>query len=339
MGRFDERATTPSRGPLDLLRWRVLDPLLASTGLASGGAASQRRARDAELDRRRPRIRDDARHLRGDEGALAWLGHASFLVRMGGLTVLIDPVLGNLGPVRRLTPPGLGVDELPPIDLVLLTHNHRDHTDTWTLSRLPGSPRYVVPLGNGAVVRGPSRGRYDELDWWASIELGPLRVTLVPSRHWSMRAPWDRNDMLWGGFVVEGPEGRLYHSGDTAYFDGFAEIGRRVGPIDWALLPIGAYDPVWFMQPQHMGPEEAVQAFLDLDARTMVTMHWGTFRLTDEPIGEPPERARAAFRAAVEASLDDTERAPRPAPEARGERRLWVPDVGEARSLTRRSSR
>jgi N-acyl-phosphatidylethanolamine-hydrolysing phospholipase D len=305
VGRFDERATTPRRGPLDLLKWRVLDPL-----------RGERRARDPALDRRRPGHRDDARRLRGDAGALVWLGHASFLVRMGGLTVLVDPVLGDrIGPVRRLVRPGLTVDELPPIDVVLLTHNHRDHTDLWTLSRLPGGPRFVVPLGNGPVVRGLAKGRYDELDWWASLELGPLRVTLVPARHWSMRAPWDRNDMLWGGFVLEGPEGTLYHSGDTAYFDGFAEIGRRVGRVDWALLPIGAYDPVWFMQPQHMGPEEAVQAFLDLGARTMVAMHWGTFRLTDEPVGEPPERARAAFEASA------------------GDGSLWVLDAGEARAL------
>ena len=131
-----------------------------------------------------------------------------------------------------------------------------------------------------------------------------------------MRAPWNRNQALWGGFVVSGPEGAVYHAGDTALFDGFAEIGRRVGPVDWALLPIGAYEPRWFMQPQHLDPEEAGEAFLQLGARSLVAMHWGTFKLTDEPLAEPPERLRAWWRAR---GLD--------------EERLWILDIGETRRL------
>ena len=138
----------------------------------------------------------------------------------------------------------------------------------------------------------------------------------MPSRHWSMRFPWDRNDALWGGYVLRAPEGTAYHSGDTAFFDGFAEIGRRAGPIDWAMLPIGAYEPRWFMEPQHLCPEEAVEASVALGARHMVAMHWGTFRLTDEPLAEPPERARSAW---AERGLD--------------ERALWILDVGESRLL------
>jgi L-ascorbate metabolism protein UlaG (beta-lactamase superfamily) len=133
-----------------------------------------------------------------------------------------------------------------------------------------------------------------------------------------MRLPWDRDDALWGGFVVRSADGALYHSGDTGYFDGFKEIGERAGPIDWALLPIGAYEPRWFMEPQHASPEDAGQAFLDLGARQLVAMHWGTFRLTDEPRAEPPERIRAFFAARA---LD---------PE-----RLWVLDIGENRPLAR----
>ena len=131
-----------------------------------------------------------------------------------------------------------------------------------------------------------------------------------------MRAPWNRNDALWGGFVYRTRDGVAYHSGDTALFDGFAEIGRRLGPIDWAMLPIGAYEPRWFMEPQHMNPEDAGEAFLQLGARALCAMHWGTFKLTDEPLAEPPERARAAWRAT-----------------GRPDDHLWILDVGETRPL------
>ena len=158
------------------------------------------------------------------------------------------------------------------------------------------------------------------LDWWQSHTVGGVEVTLVPARHWSMRAPWNRNDGLWGGFVYRALDGSgvAYHSGDTALFDGFAEIGRRVGPIDWAMLPIGAYEPRWFMEPQHMNPEDAAEAFVRLGANTLVAMHWGTFKLTDEPLGEPPRRIRKLF--ADRGLADD---------------RLWIFDVGETRALTR----
>jgi L-ascorbate metabolism protein UlaG (beta-lactamase superfamily) len=156
--------------------------------------------------------------------------------------------------------------------------------------------------------------RVVELGWWDTHDVGSVRVTLVPAQHWSMRVPWDRNARLWGGFVIESDEGRAYHAGDTAWSARvFSEIRERTaGPIDWAMLPIGAYDPPWFMQPQHMGPEEAVRAFQLLGAKHLCAMHWGTFKLTDEPIGEPPERLRACWHAAA---LDPA--------------RLHVFDVGE----------
>ena len=175
-----------------------------------------------------------------------------------------------------------------------------------------------LSLGNARVLRDAGLTDVVELDWWQSHREGELDITLVPARHWSMRFPWDRNDMLWGGFVLRGPEGTAYHSGDTAFFDGFAEIARRFGTIDWAMLPIGAYDPRWFMQPQHMDPEEAGRAFQALGARRFVAMHWGTFKLTDEPTGEPPQRIRAFWEA---------QRLP---PE-----QLWLLDVGETRELSK----
>lgn len=306
MGRFDDRATQPRRGPKDIFRWKVLDALAGRNRRDPGGFVTPRREPDRAL-------------VSGTEAQLTWIGHASFLFTLGGKRILVDPIFApRIGPVSRLTPPGLSLEELPPIDVVLVTHNHRDHLDPWTLSRLGKGPAYVTPLGNKATLIKSGAGEVTELDWWQSVTVGPLEITLVPARHWSMRFPWDRNDALWGGFVVRGPEGTVYHSGDTAFFDGFSEIGRRLGPIDWAMLPIGAYEPRWFMEAQHMGPDDAVEAARLLGARHLVAMHWGTFRLTDEPTGEPPIRTRARY---LEAGGD--------------ENLLWILDVGETRRLGR----
>jgi L-ascorbate metabolism protein UlaG (beta-lactamase superfamily) len=135
-----------------------------------------------------------------------------------------------------------------------------------------------------------------ELGWWETARVGDVRITFVPAQHWSRRGPFDANQTLWGGFVIQGRSATLYHSGDTAWFEGFAEIGRRFPGIDAALLPIGAYDPAWFMEKQHMNPEQALRAFGDLGARTFLAMHWGTFKLTDEPLDEPPVRLEAERR-------------------------------------------
>jgi L-ascorbate metabolism protein UlaG (beta-lactamase superfamily) len=204
---------------------------------------------------------------------------------------------------------------------VLITHNHRDHLDLPTLGRIGSRALFVVPLGNGPLVRSQGLEQVVELDWWETHRVGDLEITLVPARHWSMRMPWDRNEMLWGGYLLRGPEGVAYHAGDTALFDGFAEIARRGGPIDWAMLPIGAYEPRWFMEPQHMNPEDAMQAFHALGAEHFVAMHWGTFKLTDEPLGEPPLRLRALWEAA-----------------ALPAQRLWMLEIGETRPLLRRGT-
>jgi L-ascorbate metabolism protein UlaG (beta-lactamase superfamily) len=265
-----------------------------------------------------PRVANDGRSLRALESSLTWIGHASFLARLGGKLAAIDPIWSERisGVLRRRAAPGVSFEAVPPIDLVLVSHNHRDHFDAPTLRRLAPHSLAVAPIGHGSLLRSLGFTRFVELDWWQTHQEGALAITLVPARHWSMRKPWDRNAMLWGGFVLRGPEGALYHSGDTALFDGFAEIGRRAGPIDLALLPIGAYEPRWFMQPQHMNPEEAVVAFLALEARVLVPMHWGTFKLTDEPMAEPPRRLVAAY---ARAGLP---------PE-----RLWMLAIGETRAL------
>jgi N-acyl-phosphatidylethanolamine-hydrolysing phospholipase D len=237
--------------------------------------------------------------------ALTWIGHATFLFRLDGASFLTDPVfseraspLSFAGP-RRLVPPGVPLDRLPPPDFALLSHDHYDHTDLPSVRALAarGIP-FVVPRGLGALVREAGAVVAAELSWWQSAELRGVQVTCVPARHFSGRGLTDRNRRLWGGFVVAGRERRVYHSGDTALFEGFAEIGRRLGPLDLAALPVGAYEPAAMMAPIHLNPEEAVEATLALGARRVVGMHFGTFDLSDEPLDEPPRRflAEAARR-------------------------------------------
>jgi L-ascorbate metabolism protein UlaG (beta-lactamase superfamily) len=225
----------------------------------------------------------------GEGARLTWLGHASWLVQLDGVSLLVDPVLRDTisGVIRRNVPPGVPVEQLPPITASLVSHNHYDHLDLPTLKQVAAP--IVTGLGHAPIFRG-SRLAVTELDWWKSTKVGPVTVHFVPSQHWSRRGLNDINEMLWGGFVLEGSSARVFHSGDTAYFEGFKEIGRRYPGLDAALLPIGAYDPPWFMSRQHMGPEEAVQAFEDLGAARFLAMHWGTFKLTDEPLDEPPRR-------------------------------------------------
>jgi N-acyl-phosphatidylethanolamine-hydrolysing phospholipase D len=303
--RFEERATRPQRGPLDIIRWRLL---------GKGGPGG----RPAAPDFHAPRRENDGQTIRSLAASLTWVGHASFVLKLGGQLVAIDPVWSERlsGVVPRLSQPGVALEAIPQIDVALVTHNHYDHLDIPSLRRIGPNALGITPIGNGYLLRKAGMERIIELDWWQSHRVGDLEITLVPARHWSMRQPWNRNDMLWGGYVLRAPEGVAYHAGDTALFDDFREIGKRAGPIDWAMLPIGAYEPRWFMEPQHMNPEDAMQAFDLLGARAFVAMHWGTFRLTDEHPGEPPERMRAAW-----------------AKSALSSERLWMMDVGETRAL------
>jgi L-ascorbate metabolism protein UlaG (beta-lactamase superfamily) len=230
----------------------------------------------------------------GEGARLTWLGHASWLVQLDGVSLLIDPVLRDTIPgfLRRNVPPGVPVEKLPPIAASLVSHNHYDHLDMPTVRQV-GAP-VITGLG---MSRYFSRGlRLTELDWWGSTKVGAVTVHFVPAQHWSRRGLQDMNETLWGGFVVEGSSARVYHSGDTAWFEGFREIGRRFPQLDAAMLPIGAYDPSWFMEKQHMNPEQAVQAYEDLGARRFLAMHWGTFKLTDEPLDEPPQRLDAEWQ-------------------------------------------
>ncbi|MBS1120238.1 MAG: uncharacterized protein H6Q90_2466 [Deltaproteobacteria bacterium] len=306
MGRFDDLATKPARGPRDILRWRF-------------GKRDPRHPEHGALDEIRPGVQaGGAEALAAGDACAVWVGHATWAFRIGGKLVVTDPIWSRSisGAVRRLVPPGIELPVMPPIDVVLVSHDHRDHMDLPTLSRLPHEALYLTGAGNGERLRKLGHERVVELEWWQSHTIDQLTITFVPARHWSMRMPWNRNHSLWGGFVVRGPEGAAYHAGDTAWDDHFVEIGRRCGPLDWAMLPIGGYAPRWFMEPQHIGPDEAGRAFDALGARNLLAMHWGTFRLTDEAVGEPVTRMRAWW--AEQGLADD---------------RLWIPDVGEARLL------
>lgn len=231
--------------------------------------------------------------------SVTWIGHASFLLRTGGATVLVDPVLSPRipGAGRRLTPPG--IDPLPPVDVLLISHNHYDHLDAPTVRRLPRDTRVVVPGGLGRWFSRRGFTAVTELDWWESVPVGELTIDLVPAHHWSRRGPFDTCATLWGGWVLTTGNGlRLYHGGDSAYGPFFARIGARYPGIDVAMLQVGGYEPRWFTREVHTDPEEAVAAVSDLGAAAMVPMHWGAFQLSVEPLLEPLRRTRAAWAAA-----------------------------------------
>ncbi|MEN8183551.1 MAG: MBL fold metallo-hydrolase, partial [Myxococcota bacterium] len=222
---------------------------------------------------------------------VTWVNHASLLVRMEGITLLTDPTWANAaGPggvlgARRLAPAGLGVEELPAIDAVLISHNHYDSFDLDALRALAErnpKTRFLVPLGDGRLLRDARIENFEEFDWSESLTLGTVTITCLPSQHWSRRGLFDERRSLWASWAVTGPSRRFYFAGDSGYFGGFAAIGAALGPFDLAALPIGAYDPPAMMAAMHMNPEQAVQATLDLDASRALGIHFGTFDLTDE---------------------------------------------------------
>jgi L-ascorbate metabolism protein UlaG (beta-lactamase superfamily) len=243
--------------------------------------------------------------LDGAAAIVTFIGQATFLIQTAAGNLLTDPMYSQraspvqfAGP-KRVRQPAVAFDDLPPIAVVLLSHNHYDHCDLPTLRRLArrDDPLVVTPLGNAALVRAAGIRRVEELDWWDDATTAPLPVALTPAHHFSARTPFDRNRALWGGFVVTAADKRIYFAGDSAYAPFFKDVRARIGPIDLALLPIGAYEPRWFMHAVHMNPAEAVVAHLDLGSPPSLGMHFGTFQLTTEGIDDPLRALEEARRA------------------------------------------
>ena len=244
--------------------------------------------------------------LNGAAAVVTFIGHATFLIQTPLGNILTDPMyseraspLSWVGP-RRVRRPAVRFDDLPPISIVLLSHNHYDHADLPTLRRLAArfDPVVVTPLGNGSLVQSSGIRRVLELDWWQHTTAGDFDITLTPAQHFSARTPFDRNRALWGGFVIRAERLRIFFAGDTGYADLFGQVRTRLGPIDLAFLPIGAYEPRWFMRAIHMNPAEAVQAHRDLRATRSIATHFGTFRLSGEGIDEPVRALDEARQAA-----------------------------------------
>ncbi len=316
------------RGLFDLVRWR-LDAALDD--LPRAGAPTPQVAADLTF------LRANATAGTAMTPAVTWIGHSTVLAQFGGLNLLTDPMFSEraspvawTGP-RRAQPPGVALRELPRIDVVLLSHDHYDHLDEASVQALEaqagGPPLFVAPLGVGRWLREQGMSRVVELDWWQSHRVGPLEVVLTPAQHWSGRTLSDRLLRLWGGFAVFAPDLHFFYSGDTGYSPDFADIGRhfgeRNGPagFDIALIPIGAYEPRWFMGEQHVNPDEAVRIHLDVRAQRSLGVHWGTFELTDEALDAPPRALAEARRA--QGVADD---------------RFFVLAVGETRRLPRRGA-
>lgn len=267
--------------------------------------------RNAPAPRQFPMASNDPAFLRANRSdrTITWIGHDSFLLQINGLNLLTDPhfterasPLGWVGPARMM-PPGLALEQLPHIDAVLISHNHYDHLDEGSVlalnRRQAGKPpRYYVPLGVKAWFAARDIDDVVELDWWQRNDFMGASFHALPVQHFSGRGPLDRNATLWAAWAVEWPDFRLFFAGDSGYSRDFADIGARFDGFDLALIPIGAYDPRWFMRAMHVDPEEAVLIHRDVKSRRSIGMHWGTFVLTTEDPTEPPRRLEKAVQSA-----------------------------------------
>jgi N-acyl-phosphatidylethanolamine-hydrolysing phospholipase D len=271
-----------------------------------------------------PRVVNDGSALRTPMSgpSVTWIGHATLLLQLDGVNFLTDPHWGNrvsplswMGP-RRLAPPGVAFEDLPPIDVVLISHDHYDHLDLQTVKRLAiaHDPLFLVPLGLKAWFADNGMTRVEELDWWQTREHRGLSFVCVPAQHFAQRSLWDRDRRLWASWAALGQGRRFYFGGDSGYFDGFKAVGDQLGPFDLAAIAVGAYVPAAIMRLTHTTPEQAVRAAADLRSRVLLGIHWGTFDLAEEALDEPPRRLLA------EASLRGI-----------GPDRAWILKVGETR--------
>ncbi|GAB6992408.1 MBL fold metallo-hydrolase [Paenibacillus pini] len=252
----------------------------------------------------------DYLHQNRQETAITWIGHSTFFIQYEGLNMITDPVWARrMGFERRLGEPGLSIDDVPPLDVMLISHSHYDHMHLASIRKLyRAGTKLIVPIGLKSKMIRKGFHNCVEMKWWEHIVVGNVRISFVPTQHWTRRTPFDTNTSHWGGFVLEPVEPpvleeegnsasrgvqslppNLYFAGDSGYFPGFKEIGEKFN-IHVALMPIGAYEPEWFMTSQHTNPEEALRAFLDVKAETMIPMHYGTFKLADDTAREALDR-------------------------------------------------
>jgi len=244
-------------------------------------------------------------NLEEDDDYVIWIGHSTFLIKKDGTTILTDPVFSdraspfkNIGP-KRLIPPAIPLDEIPNIDFVTVSHNHYDHLDIKSLIKISKKhPKaiFLVPAGDLKLLKRKRIKNTYEFKWWQSFKTSNFEFTFTPVQHWSKRSLFDRNKSLWGGWYIKHKEYSLYHAGDTGYSNDFKDTKIKLGSPKYAFIPIGAYDPEWFMAESHVNPEDAVQIMLDLEAEKAFGMHWGTFSLTDEDTIEPRERLANAVK-------------------------------------------
>ena len=270
-----------------------------------------------------PRVENDGSALRSNrtDATVTWVGHSTLLIQLDGVAILTDPQWSEraspvtfAGP-KRLMSPGVSFEQLPTVDLVVISHDHYDHLDKDTVQRLARThhPLFLVPLGLKSWFAEIGITHVEEMDWWESRQVHGLTVTCLPAQHFSGRALWDRNRRLWSAWALAGTK-RVFFAGDTGYYPVFKEIGVRLGPFDLAAIPIGAYSPGSMMKMTHITPEEALQVFADIQGQYFVAIHWGTFDMTEEAIEEPPLRLNAE---ANRLGLDSS--------------RVWVLKHGETR--------
>ncbi|WP_150273474.1 MBL fold metallo-hydrolase [Paenibacillus tepidiphilus] len=276
----------------------------------------ERRRKKKDYTYRVPNHPPQLEYLGGNrlETTITWIGHSTFFIQYEGLNIITDPIWARrLGFEKRISEPGIPIREVPPIDLILISHSHYDHLHLNSVRKLYRTgTTLVVPAGLKRKMQRKGFGNCLEMKWWEELTVGPVKLSFVPTQHWTRRTPFDTNTSHWGGFVLEpadpdkhppGEDGRrklppnLYFAGDSGFFPGFKEIGSRY-KVHIALMPIGAYEPEWFMSSQHVNPEEAVQAFVDVGAELMIPMHFGTFRLADDTAREALDRMELARVAA-----------------------------------------
>lgn len=273
---YDDVCTTKKFS--DMLRW-----------------SKERRAKKKDLITQIPQ--HDAKEIKKlyenrTEPSITWIGHSTFLIQLSGVNILMDPVWAKrMGFQKRLTAPGIPINELPEIDVVFISHGHYDHLDFRSIKKLQGDPIFYVPIGLKSAFTRRGYLNVTEAKWWDEFSFRSLSITFVPAQHWTRRSLTDRNTSHWGGWVLDDKMADccIYFVGDTGYFRGFKEIGEKFD-LDLVLMPIGAYEPEWFMNDSHINPEDAIKAFLELNGKTFIPMHYGAYRLADDTGPEALER-------------------------------------------------